>query len=280
MGIVILNYNSYMYTIDCVESILKQNFKDIHIVIVDNASSEPESKTLEKRYCMYSKITVIYNKNNFGFARGNNVGITYLRKKQKCEEIFIVNSDTYIKDPNFLFNISDIIKDTDAALVAPMCLNIDGTYQIPYGIFNGNFVSDFMKKILWICWCAFRRIFHIKLSITKNILKADPIELAKSHKYVIQGPAYFLTHHFFKHYDQIFPKTFLYLEEFWLALYLHKANLKTLFVPSAEIYHYEGGTTNKEYEYMSFKRLGYQCQSLFAGVPLFFMNEQQIKKRY
>ncbi|WP_411684856.1 glycosyltransferase family 2 protein, partial [Aeromonas caviae] len=42
VSIVILNYNSSKYTMDCIDSILRGSFQDYELIVVDNNSSEDE----------------------------------------------------------------------------------------------------------------------------------------------------------------------------------------------------------------------------------------------
>mgnify|MGYP001048890872 CR=1 FL=1 len=77
IGIIILNYNSYDDTINCVNSIFnfsneKRFFK---IYVVDNASIDESGDMLVKKYNNYSNISVILNSKNTGYAHGNNIRI-------------------------------------------------------------------------------------------------------------------------------------------------------------------------------------------------------------
>ena len=62
-GIVILNYNNSVDTINCIESVMKNNTAEIKIVLVDNGS--PNKKVIEeladyvsKRFHQNSLITL------------------------------------------------------------------------------------------------------------------------------------------------------------------------------------------------------------------------------
>jgi len=40
LGFILVNYNCWPHTIECLESILRSEYKDFHIIVVDNASSD------------------------------------------------------------------------------------------------------------------------------------------------------------------------------------------------------------------------------------------------
>ncbi|VJT70448.1 rhamnosyl transferase [Streptococcus pneumoniae] len=92
--IVILNYNNYEETIECVQSLrstIKSNEYDI--VIVDNNSVNDSIKELSKAL---SPIKIITSLENRGYANGNNIGIKYA-EDNGYDYICILNNDTLIE---------------------------------------------------------------------------------------------------------------------------------------------------------------------------------------
>ena len=62
-------------TKECVDTLLKVFAgRKFHIVIVDNGSANETGLKLKEQYADNSNITVLINKENLGFAKGNNVG--------------------------------------------------------------------------------------------------------------------------------------------------------------------------------------------------------------
>lgn len=94
VSIIILNYNSGSWLNDCVESILKTNYQNYEIIVVDNSSSD-DSHKLDKE--KLEQITLIENNENLGYCEGNNVGIN----KSKGDFVVILNPDTLV-EPNWL----------------------------------------------------------------------------------------------------------------------------------------------------------------------------------
>lgn len=101
IGIVLVNYNGYDLTIDCLKS-LKEIKEKIYIYIVDNASTDNSCQKLRKyiteEQCDYVKL--IESNKNTGFAGGNNLAI-----KQAVEDgmdyVILLNNDTVV-DKNFI----------------------------------------------------------------------------------------------------------------------------------------------------------------------------------
>ena len=93
--IIILNYNGFADTKECINSILENiELTKNKIVVVDNGSSKGEIELL-RNLCKNEKICLIETHKNLGYARGNNVGIQYAIVNQFVY-ICILNNDTII----------------------------------------------------------------------------------------------------------------------------------------------------------------------------------------
>ena len=120
LGVVILNWNGYKDTIECLDSISNsqlEGFK-LRVVVVDNASSDNSVVKIKKYKSLRTGVShdpeaklkhfdfeILRNKKNLGFAGGNNAGIQFLLKR-KIEHVLILNNDTLV-DKNFL---SELVK--------------------------------------------------------------------------------------------------------------------------------------------------------------------------
>ena len=71
VSIILLTYNSMVHIKTCLDSIQKLRYPNVEVILVDNASSDGSAEYVENNY---SFVKVIRNKENMGFAYGNNVG--------------------------------------------------------------------------------------------------------------------------------------------------------------------------------------------------------------
>jgi len=129
-GIIILNYNSYNDTVNCINSIFNFSNKKsfFKIYIVDNASTDESGSTLTKKYEDYNNISIILNSKNTGYARGNNIGIQ-ATLKDGCEYILIINNDTLFNN-NVCEKLTDFMSSHPLiGVVAPKILTKDGNVQ-------------------------------------------------------------------------------------------------------------------------------------------------------
>lgn len=134
--IILVNYNGYKDTIECVESLRKINFNNYKIIVVDNASTNNSIIHLKKS-C--NDCTILESKNNLGFAGGNNLAIDYAINKG-AEYILLLNNDTLV-DPGFLDDMLETYKKEDKiGLVGCKIMNYPKKNIIWYG---GGYINWF-----------------------------------------------------------------------------------------------------------------------------------------
>src|SRR2546428_6330789 len=90
LTIIIVNWNSADYAIDCVKSI-SSSTQDLgfEIVIVDNASSDRSCEILQKGL---PNVRLVRSPKNIGFAKGNNLGVQFASGRN----ILFLNPDTRV----------------------------------------------------------------------------------------------------------------------------------------------------------------------------------------
>jgi len=116
--VILVNFNNANDTIDCVLSILKSNYTNYIIVVIDNCSTDSSyqvlhnDKNINNHHILFCdsdylswdvwntyKIFVIQANRNFGFAGGNNLGIEFIRKNGiDFDYIWLLNNDTIIEE--------------------------------------------------------------------------------------------------------------------------------------------------------------------------------------
>jgi GT2 family glycosyltransferase len=69
---VVLNWNNVPDTLECVDSVLRSDYSNLAVRVVDNGSREDPSTVLHERY---PDVGVLRNPTNLGYGGGNNVGL-------------------------------------------------------------------------------------------------------------------------------------------------------------------------------------------------------------
>ena len=94
VSILITTYNSYKFLKRCLESALQQDYAEREIIIVDNASGDGTRAVLHE---FETRVRVIYNGTNRGFAGGQNQAIA----ESRGDWLFSLNPDVLLQ-PDFL----------------------------------------------------------------------------------------------------------------------------------------------------------------------------------
>jgi len=109
--IIVLNWNNWPDTLECLESLKNNDYPNYQVVIIDNGSKE-------KLKIKNEKLKIIYNKENLGFAGGNNVGIKYVLEKG-ADYVLLLNNDTIVSQ-DFLSKLVEVgEKDKRFGLLGP-----------------------------------------------------------------------------------------------------------------------------------------------------------------
>jgi GT2 family glycosyltransferase len=116
--VILVNWNSWGDTLECLESLLRLEYPEFRIVVCDNGSSD-DSLDRIKTWAEYHAVsciecqravaesggdrtvdpllTLIRNGENLGFAGGNNVGILYGMSRGAVDYYWLLNNDTVVE---------------------------------------------------------------------------------------------------------------------------------------------------------------------------------------
>ncbi len=119
---VIVNWNGKKWLKKCLSSLKNQTYKQIEIIVVDNASIDGSIEYL-KTY--YPKIKIIVNKENVGYPRAVNIGINSSLGKY----LLLINNDTWV-EKNFVKNLVDFYAKNSFSVISPIVKKYDGKRDI------------------------------------------------------------------------------------------------------------------------------------------------------
>ncbi len=91
VSIITVNYNALEVTCELLDSIRRNSYKELEVIVVDNASDNSPEDFLKNNY---PEVRLIHSKKNLGFAGGNNLGIQAARG----DFLFFLNNDAELTD--------------------------------------------------------------------------------------------------------------------------------------------------------------------------------------
>lgn len=121
--IIIVNYNGWKDTIECLESIKKNSYKNYHIVVCDNSSRDESIKKIKQWMNININIPIklICSKINGGFSYGNNLGIKWGIDRKDADYFWLLNNDTTI-EKNTIFELVNYMEKNINIGIGGSCL--------------------------------------------------------------------------------------------------------------------------------------------------------------
>lgn len=246
---IILHYKNIEETIECLTK-LQSLFQDkCHMVIVDNNTlSKSEEKLIQK----FTKDILKLDK-NYGFAKANNKGIAYAKKKYKSKYYIVMNNDVYIDDANFLNIIEKDYKKYSFDMMGPYISSPSKESVNPFPVIKdieslNKEISRCQKLIKIysnpIMYFLLQVVLKIKHAIRKpNISTNGDKILLKS---PLHGCCIIFSDNYLKKYKYPFyDETFLFHEEEFLYQRVINDKLISLYDPELKVFHKEGSSINK-----------------------------------
>lgn len=92
VSVVVLNYNGKEFLDACLISVLSSEYSNYEVILVDNASTDGSIKLVKEKFGNDSRLKIVMNSENLGFAGGNNIGACHA----KGDLLVFLNTDTKV----------------------------------------------------------------------------------------------------------------------------------------------------------------------------------------
>ena len=210
VSIIIVNYNGKELLQKCLDSLLKVNYDNFEIILVDNNSTDGTVEFITKNY---PSLIIIKLDSNKGFAEPNNVAA----KISKGKYLLFLNNDTVVT-PNFISEMVKVMEtDKKIAVCQSLLLKPDGSVDS-----SGDFIDHLGV------------VYNSKTEI-------DEIREVSS----ARGASMLVRSDIFEKLDGFDQKFFVTFEDVDLCWRSWILGYRVLIIPTSIVYH-EGGITIKK----------------------------------
>lgn len=264
VAIIVLNWNGWEDTIKCLESVYQTDYPNYRVIVVDNGSTDrsiqkireyaqrkitPESNFFEyqsnnkpislEEYeegeveginsesinsSEFPNVDLIKNEKNYGFAKGNNIGIKFALKKYDPSYVLLLNNDTIAFQNKWLRNMVNVAEDEEVGIVGCKLLYPNGEIQ-----HAGARVSSFGPTAYQ------REKYKKKTTLNENEYVTGACILIK--RTLIEKIGLL---------DEEFSP--LFGEEVDYCFRCRSAGFKIVYTPKSKLIHFHGISTNKRRE--------------------------------
>jgi GT2 family glycosyltransferase len=229
ISVILINFNSSKYTINCVKSIIEVIAENLifEIIIIDNSSTEDDLYYLKKELNLISfdKISLVESDINLGFAGGNMLGVKYAKGKY----LVFINNDTLFHQDSFslLYNYMEV--NIFVAVSTCLSKNKLGEDFCSFDHFIG------LRKLILGRW-VLELIFNKPKR--KNRIYNSPIVVD-----AVQGCFMFFRKDVFLEVGGFDTNLFLYYEEIDICKRVKDKGYKSVFYPKTFFTHFQGIST-------------------------------------
>ena len=238
LTIIILSYNVRHFLELCLKSVQAAIPSiDAEIIVVDNNSTDDSCKMVK---ALFPEVKLIENKGNYGFSKGNNIGVAASSGEYLC----VLNPDTVVAEDTFIKILEYAESKTNLGIVGCKLVNGNGLF-LPESKRNLPKVTVALKKILGYTKHYYANNLAAQGSGEVQILVGAFMVMKKSVFNQVGG------------FDEAY---FMYGEDIDLSYKILKTGYKNYYFGNTTVIHFKGESTLKDRFYA--KRF-YEAMQIF-----------------
>jgi GT2 family glycosyltransferase len=235
LSVIILNYNVRYFLELCVLSVQNalQNI-DAEIIVIDNNSPDDSCAMMKQRF---PNVKLIENKENLGFPKGNNIGVSQANGEYIC----ILNPDTVVAEDTFSKVLAFAKNQGNIGIVG--CKLIDGT---------GNFLPE-SKRGTPTPLVAFTKITGLYKIFPKTFGTYYAQHLSENETGqvdILVGAFMFMKRDLYNEIGGFDENCFMYSDDIDLSYMALKKGKANYYFHETTVIHYKGESTIKDGAYM------------------------------
>jgi GT2 family glycosyltransferase len=231
LSIIVLCWNDKRVIADCLKSIFgKSHSFEFEVLVSDNGSTDGSIQFVREQY---PEAIVLENRDNLGFARGNNVGL----RASRGEYVLILNPDTIIHEGSLDEWIAFADLHPEAGAFGCLTVNPDGSYQPtawPFPTLSGA----------WVAALGLRWLARVSERFTSDVYVGWHGESERSVDWQA-GCCLLCRRNLVIRLGGLDERFFYYFEEVDLCRRIWDAGFSVLFTPRAVITHLGGQSTGR-----------------------------------
>ena len=227
LSVIILNYNVRHFLELCLKSVeAALSNLDAEIIVVDNQSSDDSCEMIKTQF---PKVKLIENTENYGFSKGNNIGVAAAQGEYVC----ILNPDTVVAEDTFEILLQ--FSDDNPKIGGVGCRLIDG---------NGDFLPE-SKRYVPTPLVAIKKMF----GFTDSYYVKDLDQTDIGNVPVLVGAFILLRKSIYQEVKGFDEDYFMYGDDIDLSYKILKAGYENVYNGQTTIIHFKGESTLKDKAY-------------------------------
>lgn len=238
LSVVILNYNVRYFLELCLDSVEKAlTGIPSEIIVVDNQSTDDSCAFVKQNFPW---VKLIENQENFGFSKGNNIGVS----EAKGELVCLLNPDTFVAEDTFLQLLEFAAKHPDFGIIGPRL--IDG---------SGRFLSESKRGIPYPRVAFFKLVGLNQLFSKSNYFNAYYAPFLGENEdgkvQILVGACMLIKKSNYQNIGGLDEQFFMYGEDIDLSYRFIRSGFQNFYAGKTPIVHFKGESTLKDKKYFN-----------------------------
>lgn len=210
---IVLAYNGVDLTLECLRSLAVQDYPNLHVLVLDNASTDGTPEIVRSQA---PAVEVLEAGENLGYAGGNNLGMRHALARG-ADLLFLVNNDTRLDPHCVTALVQETQRSPQCGAVGPMVYTWD----------NWETISSAGGEIAWKAADA----------INVGAGETDQGQYPARTVDFVNGCGIMVTQRATETVGLIDERFFMYWEETDWCLRIQAAGLEVRFQPAAKMQH-------------------------------------------
>jgi GT2 family glycosyltransferase len=232
LSVIVLNYNCRELLRDCLASLREAAPRHrIETIVVDNASTDGAPDLVREEF---ADMTLIANRENLGFTRGNNQGIAIARGRH----VLLLNNDTKVKPGALSVAVEALDADPSIGAAGLKLLNADGSLQLSCRRFPS------FQQALFNRYSLLSRLFPGNRWTREYLMTDLPRDEAADVDWV-SGACLIVRRAVLDAVGGLDERFYMYSEDVDFCYRVWQAGWRVTYLPQAEVFHYIGQSTKR-----------------------------------
>lgn len=229
VSVVIVNYNGGPLLNEAIRSALSSTVQ-VEVLVSDNGSTDDSLTPLRGLASHDTRLVIIENQRNLGFARASNIAM----KSSRGEYILLLNPDAVIKPDTLTRLLGTFAAYPQAGVVGCLLRNPDGTEQAG------------CRRSIPTPWRSLVRVLHLDGLFPGNprfrnfVLSRESLPEKPIFVEAISGAFMLVRREVMEQVGLLDEGYFLHCEDLDWCMRFRQAGWKILFVPDVAVVHYKG----------------------------------------
>jgi len=230
IDVIIVNFNSGEHLFRCVQSVLTSTVP-VQVFVIDNHSTDRSLFFLKNIIGKNSRVQIIENTENVGFAKANNQTLP----RTSADHILFLNPDCIVR-PNTIQSMLTVMEShPEVGMAGCLIRNPDGSEQAG----SRRYIPTPWRSIVRVLKLS--KLFSKYPDIGLLNLAGQPLPDHPISMEAISGAFMFVRRKAMEEVGSMDDRYFLHCEDLDWCMRFRENGWKILFVPHVEIIHNKGG---------------------------------------